>query len=348
MASSDKSREKKVEKATAAAPAMPAGGFSGAPGAVPTGSILAAGSLAPAGLGSGTLAALGADVSGELAALAPTFGDVLISIGNGVASSQEALDRGLVETANALSRTNITVVTDVIQELDDDGLPQLGNTQLVSQEVSLINYVRPTAHEWSHVALSMDLTVGAMDRDQGMTFRKTMSSSRGANAGLFFGFLGIGVMGFSDKSTFRSSESEVEANWAEGRVRMDAMLRPRKVEGFEPPAEVVIGPQIYLAQGAVTETSASGVVTARATELLVTVRKADGSANPGVVIEVDSGPFDPSFTTGGGFNGNTTNAAGQCKLALSRTIPSPLFQRRIRGTVTVNLGQIRKQLTLSL
>jgi len=347
MASTDKSRDKKAEKAATTAPAVPAAGFSGAPGAVPMGSILAADTRVPAGLRSGTLA-LGADVSGEMAALAPTFGDVLASIGNGVASSQEALDRGLVETARALSSTNITVVTDVIQELNDDGLPNLGATQLITQEVSLINYVRPTAHEWSHVVLSMDLSVGAMDSEQGMTFRKTMSSSRIANAGLFLGFLGIGVMSFKDKSTFRSSESEFEANWAEGRVRMDAMLRPRKVEGFEPPANVQIGPQIYIAQGAVSETSASGVVTARAAELLITVRKADGSVNPSVMLEVDSGPFDPSFASGAGFPGTTTNAAGQCKLTLSRSIPSPLFQRRIRGTITVNLGQIRKQLTLSL
>ena len=346
MAGTDKSKKVTTSETPAPAPRDP--GFSGAVGAVPTGTILGAASSAAVGLHSGTLGALDADVSGEIAALAPTFGDVLIAIGNGVASSQEALDRGLVETATTLSRTNITVVTDVIQELNDDGLPQLDATQLVTQEVSLINYVRPTAHEWSHVALAMDLSVGAMDSEQGMTFSRTMSSSYLANAGLFMGFLGIGVSSFRDSSTFRSSESEFEANWAEGQVRMDAMLRPRKMEGFEPPANVQIGPQIYLSQGAVTETTAGGVVTARATELQITVRKADGSVNPNVVLEVDSGPFDPSFASGAGFSGSTTNAAGLCKLTLSRTIPSPLFQRRIRSAITVNLGQIRKQIVLSL
>jgi hypothetical protein len=312
---------------------------------LPTGSILAGSALAP--LGSSALA-LDADVSGELAALAPTFGDVLSSIGNGVARSQEALDRGLVQTATTLSNTNITIVTDVIQELNDDGLPVPEATELVEETVSLINFVRPTAHEWSHVALSMDLSVGALDEERGMTFRSRMSSNRGTNVGLFFGFLGIGVSSFRSASTFRSSESEFEANWAEGRVRMDAMLRPRNVEGFDPPATVTIGPQLFVSQGSVRETVNQGVVTARAIDLLITARKADGSANPNVGIVVDSGPFDLSFAATDGFTGDQTNAQGQCRVTLSRSIPNPLFQGRVRGTLKVNLGQVEKRQTISL
>jgi hypothetical protein len=45
----------------------------------------------PLGFGAGTL---GADVSGQLKAVAPTFGSVLSSIGIGVADSQTALDKG--------------------------------------------------------------------------------------------------------------------------------------------------------------------------------------------------------------------------------------------------------------
>mgnify|MGYP006189486789 CR=1 FL=1 len=88
--------------------------------AVPEGSILSADALIP---GVGGALALEADVSGELAQIAPSFGDILASIGRGVADSQTALDRGLVSTATTLSQANITVVTDVVQELNDDGLP---------------------------------------------------------------------------------------------------------------------------------------------------------------------------------------------------------------------------------
>ena len=314
--------------------------------ALPEGSILSAGALMPGAVG-GALA-LGADVSGELAELAPSFGDILASIGRGVADSQTALDRGLVDTATTLSQSNITVVTDVVQELNDDGLPVPSATQLVTQNVSLINFVRPTAHQWSHVALRMDMTVGAVDNERGISVNSKTKSARATNVGLFFGFLGIGVSSFKEKSTFRSEESDFESNWAEGRVLMDALLQPRNVDGFDPPAEVSIGPQIFMALGSVQETLNSGVVTARSTDIVITVRKANGAVNPTVTIDVVPGPFDLSFATADGFTGNTTNAAGQCRITLSRNIPSPLFQRRVRGTVTATLGQIERSTTVSL
>ena len=314
--------------------------------ALPEGSILSAGALIPGG-GGGVLANE-ADVSGELAELAPSFGDILASIGRGVADSQTALDRGLVDTATTLSQSTITVVTDVVQELNDDGLPVPSATQLVTENVSLINFVRPTAHQWSHVALRMDMSVGAVDNERGISVNSKTKSARATNVGLFFGFLGIGVSSFKERSTFRSEESDFESNWAEGRVLMDALLQPRNVEGFDPPAEVSIGPQIFMALGSVQETLNSGVVIARATDIVITVRKANGAVNPSVMIDVDPGPFDLSFATADGFTGNTTNAAGQCRITLSRNIPSPLFQRRVRGTVTATLGQIERSTTVSL
>lgn len=316
------------------------------PGGVPEGRILSSDALVPGGM-AGALA-LEADVSGELAQLAPSFGDILASIGRGVADSQTALDRGLVSTANALSQNNITIVTDVIQELNDDGLPVPSATQLVTQSVSLINFVRPTAHQWSHVALRMDMTVGAVDNERGMTVNTRNRSFTAVNAGLFLGILGIGVMSVKSNSTFRKEESDFESNWAEGRVMMDALLQPRTVEGFDPPAEVTIGPQIFMALGSVQETLSSGVVTARSTTVVITVRKADGSVNPSVAIDVDPGPFNLSFSTTGGFTGNTTNAGGQCSITLTRSIPNPLFQRPVRGTVTVSLGQIDRTVSVSL
>lgn len=314
--------------------------------AVPSGSI-AADRLMPAGLFSSTQA-LEADVSGELAGLAPTFGDVLMSIGNGVAQSQDALDRGLVETAQALSDTQISVITDVIQELDDDGLPVAAATELVQHEVSLINYVNPTVHEWSHVALSMDLSVSALDNETGITFDREQRQSRAGSVGLFFGVIGFGLMSSSTRSSYSERSTDQEMDWARGQVRMDAMLRPRDVENFPAPAQVEIGPQIYFSQGSVDETVVGGIVTARSMDLMINVRKADGSANPNVVIELDSGPFSHSFDSTGGFTGNTTNADGQISVTLSRNIPNPRFLRSVTARVKATLGQIEKQVDIRL
>lgn len=313
--------------------------------AVPSGRI--GRSMDPAGLFTAPQA-LGADVSAELAGLAPTFGDVLRSIGTGVARSQTALDRGLVQTARALSDTNISVVTDVIQELDDDGLPVAAATELVQQEVSLINFVRPTVHEWSHVALSMDLSVGALDNESGVRFERTQSRDVVANVGLFFGFLGFGLASFRSSSSYSERNSDREQDWARGQVRMDAMLRPRPVEDLGAPAQVTIGPQIFFSQGGVTETSSGGVVTERSVELVVSVRKADGSPNPSVVLDVDSGPFLAAFDTTAGFTGNTTNADGQIRVTLTRNIPNPRFLRAARAVVTATLGELSQQTEVRL
>lgn len=330
----------------------PVGGMTAVMGGVGAGlpAVVGGGvrSMPPVGLFSRALA-LEADVSGELAALAPTFGDVLLSVGTGVATAQEALDRGLVETARQLGNTRITVVEEVIQELNDDGLPNSAATQLISADVSLINYVNPIAHEWKHVALSMDMTVGAVDSERGTTF-SSMNYSGGTHAyGLFWGYLGWFDMNIKSSEASSSSATDYEADWAEGQVRMDAMLGPRRTGKFATPAEVTIGPQLYFSLGAVNETAnAEGVVTSRSMDVVIKSRKANGAVNPSVNIQVDPAHFGLSYATTDGFTGSTANAQGEVKITLTRNIPSPRFSAATRGRVTVNLGQIKKYLEITL
>lgn len=340
---SAKATPKSTKRATPIAGATMAGSLSPA---VPTGSIRRT-SMPPIGMFSAPMG-LGADVSQEFAELAPTFGDVLLSIGTGVAESQDALDQGLVETARTLSDTKITVVTDVIQHLDEDGLPEVGETDLVTHDVSLINYVTPTVHEWSHVALSMDLSVGAMDNERGMSFTQKQRTSGYSGVGLLWGF--VGWFGESGRETFSSYNSNVrqESDWANGQVRVDAQLRPRDVGQFPAPAEVTIGPQIYFSLGTVTETMSGGVVTARSVDVIISVRKADGDQNPSVNISLDSGPFRQSFSTTDGFSGTTTNSDGQCKVTLTRDIPSTRFLRAMTADITVHLGELKQTSAITL
>lgn len=347
-------RKEDTDRPEGAALSSPVGGISsgvmgmsgGGLATVPSGGI--ARGMMPAGLFSNTLA-LEADVSGELAAMAPTFGDVLMAMGNGIATAQEALDRGLVETARQLSATRITVVSEVVQELNDDGLPNPAATQLVSTDVSLINYVNPIAHEWKHVALSMDMSVGAMDSERGMSFSQSSRSSGTHAYGLLWGTLGWFDMESSRSSSSGERRTDYEADWASGQVRMDAMLGPRRTDRFSAPAEVSVGPQLYFSLGSVIETAnAEGDVTARAIDVIIKARKANGAVNPSVNIEVDPAHYGISFASTGGFSGSTTNAQGEVKITLTRNISSPRFLASTRGRVTVNLGQIKKYLEISL
>src|SRR5262249_33645520 len=50
---------------------------------------------------------VGDDVTKQLDASAPAFGNVLLSIGNGLASSQQALDQGVIDAVNTLNNTKI-------------------------------------------------------------------------------------------------------------------------------------------------------------------------------------------------------------------------------------------------
>src|SRR6185437_5934507 len=199
----------------------------------PVGATPLAGGL-PIGLTTGTLAA---DVSGQLQTVAPTFGQVLRSIGTGVADSQKALDAGVIDTVKDLANTNITVVTDVIQHLDDDGEPDPSQTQLVSTDLSVLNFFMPTIHEWKRVAVSMDLSVGAFDESDGLQFNAEQSGGGVGIAGLFWGFIGVGETTSFDHEQDSSRTHEQESSWSEGEVRLDATLGPRTTRAFPTPTQ---------------------------------------------------------------------------------------------------------------
>lgn len=298
----------------------------------------------PVGAGSGLLA-LAADASGQFDALAPNFGNILSSIGLGVANSQAALDRGVINTVNRLSNTKITVVTEVVEQLDDNGLPDVAQTQLVTNELSVLNFVTPTVHEWKRVSLQMDMNVGAMDDETGMSFSVSRDRSSMANVGLFFGIIGVGYMSNSSDFRYVNSNSHREAQWSNGSVQMDATLGPRRTTKFPVPATVTIGPQLFVSQGAITETKVANVVTERAVDLLISVRKASGAVNPAKNIELDAAGLLPSFSSTAPFSGTTTNSDGQCEVTLRRPIFFG-FSNPAKRSLTLRLGLLSKRFDL--
>lgn len=320
----------------------------GAPVRMPKGALAVRGTDSSAlavplgGLSGASLLGQDADVSGQLGDMAPTFGNILSSVGLGVANSQAALDKGVVDTVKKLADTTITVVTEVVEELNDDGLPDLNATQLVSQELSVLNFVTPTVHEWKHVALSMDMSVGAMDDEAGVTYSVNSTSRSSGSVGAFFGMIGVGYMTTNQSYGSMMANSEREGQWSEGVVQLDATLGPRRTGKFPVPASVSTGPQIFFSQGTVVETKVDNAVTERSIDVIINVRKASGDANPGRDILLDAGGLLPSFSTTPPFSGSTTNSDGQCKVTLHRPI-TPGFAQAGKRTITVSLGAISKR-----
>lgn len=286
---------------------------------------------------------VGADVTSQLNQAIPAFGNVIAAIGNGVATSQQALDKSVVDTVNKLNTTNITVVTQVVEVLNDDGLPDGSKTQLVTQNVSVLNYFSPIVHEWKNVAIAMDLEVGSFHADQGLQFSRTQEVQTVSAVGLFWGF--VGWFDTEDKTTTSSLtvSNTQEVAWQQGQVRVDALLGPRNTSRFPTPDSVTIGPQIYISQGAVIEQKAGQVVTARTLNVVIEVRKASGIANPGVNLVVDAGGLLPSFIGGT----STTDANGVVRMTLTRNLTAG-FTGFQKFTVTVSLGDLQKTFNVTL
>jgi hypothetical protein len=297
----------------------------------------------PVGLATGTL---DADVSSQLRTVAPTFGQVLASIGQGVADSQTALDNGVVETVSQLASTNITVVTDVIQHLGDDGLPDIARTQLITQDLSVLNFFMPTVHEWKRVIISMDLSVGAFDNEQAMMFHAKQHGFGTALAGLFWGFIGVGEMHNYDRVQNVNTTNKQEASWSQGQVRLDATLGPRTTGKLPVPDRVVTGPQITMSQGTVVDADTGGALR-RSVDVIIAVLKRDGSVNANVPLTLEAGSLLPSFATTGGFTGSITNAQGKVKVTLSRNLSGP-GAASIRVPLVVRMNTFSQSLLLTI
>jgi hypothetical protein len=319
---------------------LPAAAASGLPGSVPA-------SFGP--LGSGTALLDVADtVAGKLDAIAPSFGEILKSVGTGVAKAQRALDDSVRDTVKKLSDTKIDVVTDVIQRVDDDtGLPlEPTADDLVKQNLSVLNFVTPSVHEWKYVALSMDMTVGGFDAKTGMRFTSASFAATRTSFGSYFGFVGVGRTTASAEFNSVRTDIERESQWASGQVQLDAMLAPRRTTKFPVPATVEIGPQIFAVQGKTTDVKsgvgAAATLVERNVEVTITVLKANGEANSGKNPVIEAPGLLREAVAGG-----ATGADGKVRYRLRR-----FYANGAAGfatfPVTVRLGAIVRRFSVDL
>jgi len=300
----------------------------------------------PVGAG---IRALDADVSGQISEAAPTFGNLLSSVGNSVAISQELLDKSIVETVNALSATTIDVITEVVLQLDDDGMPMTPTSDdLKTSKVSVINYFWPTVHEWKKVALSMDLSVSSFHSEHGMTFYKKQRSSETHAVGLFWGFVGWLDTDDQTKTNYSSRSSTYDQDWANGQIRMDAQLGPRRTTKFPTPTQVSVGPQVFITPGAITEKKTGQVITERTSDLYIKVLKADGANNPQKQITVTAGSFMVEPVDTDGYVAGETNNDGEAKFTITRLTPGNSALYTAKATVTVKFGDIEKTTVIVL
>lgn len=298
--------------------------------------------------GSTALLDVADETAGKLDALAPTFGDILKSIGTGVASAQRALDASVRETVKKLSDTKIDVITDVITRVDDDtGLPMAPEeADLIKQNLSVLNFITPSVHEWKYVALSLDMSVGGINEKTGMSFTNAGFSTSRESKGLYFGFVGVGTTTASAEFSAVRSNIQREAEWASGRVQVDALLAPRRTTKFPVPATVEIGPQIFVVQGKTNDVrsgaGASATLTERNVELTITVLKANGEANAAKNPSIEAPGLLREAVAGG-----ATDTSGKVLYRLRRFYANGAAPFATFG-VTVRLGAIVRRFNVDL
>jgi hypothetical protein len=193
-----------------------------------------------------TVQAQESDIADETDKLGPSFGAFVKAVGLAVAESQTKLDQTLVATAEALSKTQIDVIAVFEQEIDDNGEMTAGRPVL--QKLPLVNYIMPTAYQWTRVYLQADAKVQEFNAANGFNIQgKSTSFSADARASygiLQGGFSAGGGTRFATSSYGYAGETSVSRDEAAGSLHMEATLEPRSDIRLPQPFIVQKGPRL--------------------------------------------------------------------------------------------------------
>ena len=257
------------------------------------------------------------NVSDEIARAGIAFGDLVERTGSAVAETQNRLTETSANTARALATTLVDVVAVQEKEYDDQG--NVTHVQNFVRELPLINFIDPVFYEWTGVRLqaqfyAKEFADGVSAYKNGHTYR---SGSRG----------GVTVLpilgGFASGSSY-SSESTTTTDYtgtrstdvSMGKMRMNALLRPRSDVGVPKPTQIVRGPRLTIIEGEIIDIRADpvGPITERTMSLLFQFNKLDGTPISGKNISIDSDGASWSFAT----PSNVTDPGGQLEIILHR------------------------------
>ena len=265
----------------------------------------------------GPVTASPAEITDELEKGGPAFGSLIRSVGLAVADAQTALDKNMRETALALSETNIKVIAVFEQVLTDDGKMSRGTP--IIEDLPLINYLMPTAYQFSEVKLFSSMKVSEFSSANGFNIQQRSSAfSANASGSYSRGRLSVGgSVGYATSNSNLDINSSSSQDAAAGEMQMEATLKPRNVE-LPRPLLIQVGPSLDLSAGSrsdMTDSSTPPKVIGSQVTLTARLTKADGTPNAqkSLSISVDNGL---TYTVNP-VNGKT-NAAGELEITVRR------------------------------
>lgn len=315
---------------------------------------------APATLGPlGSAQASPSDITDEMKKGGPGFGAFVKSVGLAVAAAQTELDANMVATAKKLSAEQIDVVAFFEQELsDDDGSMVKGVPQI--QKLPLINYLMPTAYQWTRVFLQADMKVSEFNSANGFNI-KSDASSLGVGASASYNRRqGLGVaanVSYGSSSLAAAGESSTSMDSAQGTMHMEAELKPRPEIQLPSPLILQKGPRLKLLLGSsealltggTVAPSATGVTGKRVTitaELLKTL----GTPHSGKDLDVTVDQPSLAFKKKQPNNATATNTDSDGRLIIEIDRNNAAFDpsKPLPTTVTVRFGLVSQTVGITL
>jgi len=293
-----------------------------------------------------------AEITDELEKGGPAFGSFVKSVGLAVAEAQTNLDKTLVETAKALSDTQIDVIAVFEQEINDNGEMTTGKVH--KEKLPLINYIMPTAYKWDRVYLQADMKVKEFNGSNGFNIKGSSTSfTAGASGGYGLMQGGWNVRGdtrFTTGGFQQSVDTSDSRDEAAGDLHLEAELVEREDIQLPRPFVLQKGPRLKVTAGARSDIM-NGATPPEAIgrQVTLTVELRDKTnqplANKQLEYKVSQPLINYSTTPANG----QTDANGQLRIelkregaAFDRTKPAePVF-------VNVWLGLVNEQVSVAL
>lgn len=280
-------------------------------------------------------------VGGEVERAGVAFGDLVETTGAAVAATQLRLDLNSAATAQALANTQVDVIAARETTYNNNGTidSQVDHTM----KLPLINFIDPVFYEWSHVRLqgqyyAMEIATAAKAHE-----RRYTKQTRTGQAGLLV-FLGGGSNATRSTTNVIDRGNTTARDTSVGRMRMNAMLRPREDVSVPKPTQVVQGPNIAILQSEFVPDNTGGFLSARHMEVIIQYSTREGDPIPGKQFSIDTNGLTWVYT-----GAHVTDTDGNVSITLTRSfVDAEADTTPADYIISARLGMVSNSITVQM
>jgi len=239
------------------------------------------------------------------------------------------------------------------QEIDNNGQMIAGTYH--KEKLPLVNYIMPTAYQWTRVFLQADMRVEEFNAANGFNIQ-AKSSSFSASARASYGLGGFGASGgvsYGQSNVSAAGETSFARDQAAGTLHMEATLEPRADVRLPQPFILQKGPRIKVTAGARQDILGTATPPAPAPvigrKLTLTIELRDKANNPLAGKQLEYRISQPLLNYTPTPASGQTDSNGQLLVELRRE-GAAFDATRPPEAVTVNvwLGLINEQVVVNI